>query len=331
MTTTTDHPLRVAYIGNFEPDHSTENHVARALRNNGHHVYPHQENVTAVWHQLLLATSGQYDLVLWTRTKWNPPVSRSTQLEVLAHMRDISTPVVGFHLDRWWGLQREGEVLTEPFFGVDLLATADGGHDEQWGAASVKHWWSPPGVSRDEAVLGKSSGQWRMPVAFVGSWQGYHPEWVHRQQLVEWCRARRDTGLMPPSGRPAIRGEELQDLYASVDVVVGDSCLVGDEYTGGEQISRYWSDRIPETLGRGGFLLHPNVDGLEEHYTPGTHLVTWDAGDFDQLDDLVAYFLANPEERRDIAAAGRAHVLEHHTYEVRMRQLLAECTKRGLL
>ena len=81
--------------------------------------------------------------------------------------------------------------------------------------------------------------------------------------------------------------------------------------------SRYWSDRIPETLGRGGFLIHPIVDGLDEHYPPTT-LVTVKLGEWRSWKAVVDHYLHNPEDRRKMVEAGRAHVLEHHTYEVRL-------------
>ncbi|MEX2253026.1 MAG: glycosyltransferase, partial [Thermoleophilaceae bacterium] len=113
-----------------------------------------------------------------------------------------------------------------------------------------------------------------------------------------------------------IRGPLLADLYASIKVVVGDSCLLPGDH------GRYWSDRIPETLGRGGFLLHPWVGGIDDHFTDGEHLRLWPAGDWRELQRLIEHYLRNDDERRRIAEAGRLHVLENHTYTVRVRQLL---------
>lgn len=90
-------------------------------------------------------------------------------------------------------------------------------------------------------------------------------------------------------------------------------------------MTHYASDRVPETLGRGGFLIHPAVEGVTDgsHFTDGTHLVTWPLGDWDGLDDKIRYYLEHDTARRRIAAAGREHVLSHHTYSVRVRQLAA--------
>jgi hypothetical protein len=233
--------------------------------------------------------------------------------------------VVGFHLDIWWDLAREHRVREAPFFAADLVVTADGGHDDRWVEAGVNHRWMPPGVSEFECVPGKRRPEYTAPLAFVGSWQGYHPEHPHRAQLVEFL-ASHGCAFWPKKGHHAVRNEALRDLYASTTVNVGDSCFAGS-------VRRYLSDRVPETLGRGGFLLHPHVDGVTDGtlYTDGEHLRCWQAGDWAELGRLIGYYTANPDEARAIAEKGRAHVLEHHTYTVRMRQLLDLLKVEGLL
>ena len=120
--------------------------------------------------------------------------------------------------------------------------------------------------------------------------------------------------MFPTPGRPGIRGKDLQDLYASVKVLIGDSCLAGG-------IGRYWSDRVPETTGRGGFLIHPQVVGLEIQHPD---LATYPLGDFAALDKLIDRYLRNPDQRAESATINRTHTLEVHTYQQRMRRLFEE-------
>lgn len=308
--------MRVAYVGNFEPDHSTENEVRKAFGIAGHQVTPYQENATHTFLSLG-ANVTAFDMVLWTRTGWTPAPEHQDAMLALA--REAGVPTVGFHLDRWFGLHREGQVTSEPFFRCDTVFTADGGHQDEFAAAGVNHHWLPPAMSELECVPGTFDPGMASDVAFVGSWQpGYHAEWTHRPELVRWLK-RRGCGFWPKPGHHAVRGERLRDLYASTKVNVGDSCLAGGA-------TRYWSDRIPETLGRGGFLLHPYVEGIEDHFTDGTHLRLWNHGDFDELGRLIDYYLEHDDERRAIAEAGQAHVLEHHTYTVRARQIVEHVT-----
>lgn len=324
--------MRIAQVGNFGPPHSTESHLARALGNIGHEVIRVQENVVDNWRSpgRWVDEGPGVDFVLWTRTGWDWPhygisheKMRDLQLAFLDYAELFEVPVIGYHLDRWWGLEREYQIFEEPFFRCDLVCTADGGHDTDWLKAGVTHAYYPPAVSRDEAKIGMFDPRFASPVSFVGSWRGYHREWQHRAQLVRKLQmlGAAKIKFWPQPGQPAVRGVELQNLYASVDVVVGDSCLV--PHADGSPMTDYSSDRIPETLGRGGFLLHPRVQGVTDSlYTEGEHLDCWELGDWNELRHKIDFWLRHPVKRREVAAEGREHVLFNHTYERRMEQLI---------
>jgi hypothetical protein len=322
--------MHVAYCGNFEPPHSTENDVARALENNGHTVHRVQENKLDEWGKLIADIDDPH-FILWTSTKqYADHVGREVQWEMLAEARRAGTPVVGYHLDRWWGLDRQDRIFHDPFFRVDLLCTADGGHDDQWMEAGVNHLWFPPAISEANCGVGTPREEYASDIAFVGNWQGgYHPEWKHRAELVDWLAKRYGNRVKfwPKRGEHAIRGDDLRDLYASTKVVVGDSCLVPK--TDGSPMTHYCSDRIPETLGRGGNLLHPWVDGVTGELF-GHHY--WELGDWATLKRQVDVLLFEYPEIRESCITKRAeHVRMNHTYEVRMRQLVGVMKERGML
>lgn len=320
--------MHVAYVGNFEPPHSTENHVAQALEANGHAVVRLQEQSFG-WDPKRVPPGT--DFALWTHTHgYGPPSTHGRQAKFCEALNRRGIPVVGYHLDRWWGLQREYQVAEEPFFNsTTLVVTADGGHDDQWASLGIDHVWFPPAVSARECEPGTPRDEYRSPIAFVGSWQGgYHSEWQHRQQLVEWLA---DTygdrcAFWPRRNEHAVRGRDLRDLYASVDVLVGDSCLAGSAHS-------YCSDRIPETLGRGGFLVHPRVAGITDGdtYLERVHLACWELSDWDMLRRTIDGYLADDVARHQVATRGREHVLANHTYEVRMRQLVQMLADRELV
>ena len=66
--------LKVFYLGNFGPPHSSENHILAALVDTGHFVVPiqesHVENWRALAHGDWTVFGGKPDLILWTRTGW---------------------------------------------------------------------------------------------------------------------------------------------------------------------------------------------------------------------------------------------------------------------
>jgi len=299
--------MLISYVGNFSVPYSTENHLAKAWENLGHTVERIPEQ-NLDWDSL----DPLGEIFMWTRTAGFDPPDKQTQANAL---KRINVPTVGYHLDRWFGLDREWWVDDSPFFRVDVLCTADGGHDNQWRARGINHHWFPPGILSDEMAPGVYRPRFKADVGFVGNLVDYgHKEWApYRRQLYSTLKRAFGTSFKVfPGQGPQIRGRDLADLYSSVRVLVGDSCLVGNP-------SRYWSDRVPETLGRGGFLIHPYVEGLTEEYP---HLMTYDLGDFDGLIAKIRAVLGQPMVRLENVRLNRGDVAANHTYETRLARLL---------
>ncbi len=302
--------LTVAYVGNFTPEWSTESAVASALQNLGHRVIAVSE-LTASAAELQSAAHAA-DLVLWTHTHQLGSLEAQWQLVELTSR----PPLIGLHLDRWWGLARESDIFTHPFFKCDVLWTADGGHEQLWREAGVTHRWLLPAL--DARGTDTPARVAASPIIFVGNFTSYHPEWPHRAELVahlrEWYGDK--FAALPAPGAPRLVGQQLTNLYSAARVVVGDSCLAGNA-------DHYFSDRVPETVGRGGFLLHPAVQGLEYVVVPGRHVITWSLGDWQELRELTSRALRDEAWCHQVASAGCAHVRQHHTWESRLRVVIA--------
>lgn len=287
--------------------------MAASLEAMGHTVVRLQEDQTP-WGACVAATTDA-QMFLWTKT-WS--IDEEGGHLALAEIRRMGVPSASFHLDRYVGLDREEQITHDPFWRTDAVFTADGGSQEAFRAYRVNHHWLPPAVYDAECGIGRPNRR-RFPhrVVFVGSVPYPHAEWApYRAELLDRLTGHLgdDFGVWPQRRQP-IRGQALADLYATADVVIGDSCLVG-------QPARYWSDRIPETLGRGGFLIHPEVEGLEEWYRDGDHLVTYPVGDFDAMLALVDEYLDDAEMRQAIGHEGQAIVLGRDTYRHRMASVI---------
>ena len=109
-----------------------------------------------------------------------------------------------------------------------------------------------------------------------------------------------------------VRGLPLNELYANTKIVVGDS----------QPSDYYWSNRLYETLGRGGFLLHPYTKGIEEEFEDGKHLVLYERDNMKDLFEKIDYYLAHDDEREKIRKAGHEHVKKHFTYKQRCIELM---------
>ena len=334
--------MDVWQIGNFGPPYSTENDLKHALEEIGCAVVAWQENDPATFTRLADPATwrgARPDFVLWTRTGWDwrqagwsKAEADARQLRFLLEARSAGVPVVGYHLDRWWGLARQHQVLEEPFFRADHVITADGHgpHGAEFSNAGVHHGWLPPAVSSRWVGVGTPRPELTSPIAFVGSWREYHPEWGHRFQLVQHLADRwgDKVAFWPKIGEEAIRGLRLQDLYASTRVVIGDSCLAPDVHGG--PMTNYCSDRIPETLGRGGFLLHPQVPGItsphdgRQEFEDCPALCTWELNHWSDLDVLIGEALDMTDAERTARIDQTVTAIrEHHTYTERMRWVIA--------
>lgn len=119
---------------------------------------------------------------------------------------------------------------------------------------------------------------------------------------------------VPPSLKAFRRGAALGDSMLRV-LSAARICLNvhGD-------FMRYGGNmRLFEAAAVGAFQLVDDRPGIETWFTPGEHLVTYSS--LDDLREKVAYYLAHDEERARIAAAARAHVLAHHTYDSRLARV----------
>lgn len=326
--------MRIAYVGNFQPrtergePFSTESHVAASLELLGHEVIRLQESRMDADVVHVNVLSEKADLLLWTRT-W-PEKLRQHGGEMLLALRQAGIPTVAYHLDLYAGLPRSRDIDEEPWWRCEYVFTADGGSDDFWRAHGVNHYWIPPGVFGPECYMAPRTypDGYRYDVVFVGSGlNGYHPEWPYRKELLDWLRATygdRFHAFGRGGARECVRGAELNQLYADAKVVVGDSLCLGFKH------ERYWSDRVPETLGRGGFLVHPWIPGMERDYDrPMDHFATYEYGNFAQLKNTIDMYLEHDPIREAIRASGHARARERCTYERRLEEVLATVASLG--
>lgn len=310
----------IVYLGSWDRPWTTESYVAAdAERIPGVHVVRVQEprHARPGFLAELETVASDADLLLYQKTWGLPP--ETVQLWRRLEQRGCRT--ASYHLDLYVGLRREAEVGYDPFWKTGVVFTADGdpGTEILLARKGIDHRWLPAAVGSDQTHSGAPlRPRPEVDVAFVGS-RSYHPEWPWRRTLLENLAARYGTrfACYPLDGQSRLHGQALNDLYASVPVIVGDSLALPGHRD-------YFSDRFFETVGRGGYLIGPNVPGIEKFFTSGDHLDLYDLGDLDHVFELIDEALANPADARARAIAGQAHVRAEHTYRHRVEQMLLE-------
>lgn len=310
--------LTIAYIGNFEPEYSTENDVRKAFEFLGHKVVQLQENKVSI--QQVREQAIAADLLLVTGT-WGDALPLPEFLDLIHEMAVLGKPTATIHLDTFWSTGRGGRKWwREPMFHTAYIFTADGDYMDKWELMGKNHLWLQPGVRYDAAKWGELVEDYECDVAFVGSnGQGYHEDvWGYRKELVdklrEMCQRNNWVFRNPGGDDPKIdRGDDMNNFYASAKVTVGDSlCLKKDD-------SRYWSDRVPEATGRGGFLIMPHIKHIKYQWPM---LPTYDWGNYEQLEDMIRHYLANERERQTIQVENQLVTSKDHTYVNRAETIL---------
>lgn len=319
----------ILFIGNTQVPWCTEVHLGRSLQALGFEVEHLQENTIAGADGIrrLKRKVGAYQAIFYMRTWGVHGLDR-----VWKEARKLGIPTVTISLDIYWGVHRQRMLRDDPMFRTDHVFTADGnGHP--WADHRINHHWLPAGVVRDECadvMPGKLVKQWaRYRVAFVGTrGADYHREWPFRGELIDALRKRfGDRFVQAPHdlwgmGRlernVALRGQALNDFYATVPVIVGDSL-------GASRDTFYWSDRFYETWGRGGYLLHPEIDGL--YAEVGQH-PAYEAGSVDSAVAQAEWALDHPGYREEAQRFVSERVRERSNYILRMAQV---CKTVGLV
>jgi len=314
--------MKVAYIGNFIPEWSTENDVRKAFEYLGHKVIKLQENQTS--YPIIERVALESDLLLITST-WDNAIPLDIWLTIIKKCADKGIPTATLHLDTFWPTIRQGRKWwLNPMFHTAYIFTADGDHNKEWKLFGKNHIWLPPAVRHDACHFGKFREEYACDVAFVGSnGHGYHEEvWPYRKELLnnlrEMCRRNGWSFKNPGGDDPKIsRGDDLNDFYASAKVTVGDSlCLKKED-------SKYWSDRVPEATGRGGVLVMPQINALREIYSEAV-MPMYQWGNWQQLESLLTIEVYKIYPYEVIPSMAQKITAQDHTYINRAQTILKE-------
>lgn len=308
---------KIAFLGNFRVDYTSESHHCKTLESLGHQVFRLQESEVDT--KTVYDTASKCDLFVWVHTHGWVTRGKYGMEEVLRRLKLKNIPTMTYHLDLWFGLQRQKDLSRDAVYtDIDHFFTVDRQMADWFNKnTKVKGHYLPAGVFDQECTYDPQ--RLVNEVVFVGT-RRYHQEWEYRPKLIQWLERTYKSSFKHYGigGLKSVRGADLNHLYASTKVVVGDSLCLNFDYPD------YWSDRIYETLGRGGFLIHPLVPGLDKEFKDKEHVVFYKYNDFKQLKSLIDYYLSHDLEREKIRQAGHEFVKNNYTYKHRWQTILKE-------
>jgi hypothetical protein len=166
--------------------------------------------------------------------------------------------------------------------------------------------WLPQGA--DERVVGAfpyDEGK-SIDVLFTGIAQGGGKD---REEFVHELKQRCCNVVHVTKGTYR---EELRRLIGRSKIVVAPDSPVTDNY---------WSNRAWNTLGFGGFMLHPYCKRLAEMYDDGREIVFYD--NREHMFNLIKWYLEDDTARRRVSRQALERTEAQHVYRRRCEILLA--------
>lgn len=302
--------MTIGFIGNWFPPFSTENDRKWSFEKLGHKVIPFQENQTSA--QQLMDALPKLDMLVYSHTH-DPNYVIDDLINVFNIYKEFGVPTVSVHLDRWLWLDRVKDVGKEATWFTEYIFMADGSPEaaELYNSLGLNWHYLPGGVIERDCYIAEPDHQ-KFPheIVFTGS-KGYHPEYPFRPQLIDWLHKTYGDrfGHYGNDGIRVVRMQELNTLYSTARIVIGDSCFGGRPY--------YVSERYQEVRGRFGFLIHPKVEGLEDH-----GVAHYEKENLESLKHAIDYWLHRDEEREFMRKQGHEWVKENETYTHRAQTIL---------
>jgi len=201
--------------------------------------------------------------------------AKLSKRDIILKVRKAGIPSICWVFDLYRGcVFRNNKNI--PHFEADIVITTDG-DDEYY---TIRQ-----GVHKPEKIM--IEGKKIYDVIFVGTPYSFGG----RKEMIKQVK---------PKVFNNVRGLALNKLLGQSKIVLGDSYPA----------SNYWSNRIYEITGRGGFLIHPKVKGLPE-YIP-----QFERG---KEKEMIKYYLKHEIEREKLRLIQFKNC---PTYEDRIKELI---------
>ena len=295
--------MKILLVGDFSKPYTTFNWIAKSLKQLGQQIKCVSENKRDF---KIIEKIRQFkpDVLLFSKGNIGGRLEA-----VLNCAKNEGVLTVCWLFDLYFKTPREPQVYSHPRFKADIVLTTDGGHQEKFEEAGINHICLRQGIFQDEAYISKEKIK-APEIVFIGSDIPWYP---NRERLIKFLeRTYKDKFGRYGTKDKIIRGKSLNKLLASTKIVVGDTV----------PSPNYWSNRIYEVLGRGGFLIHPKIPGREKEFEYWKHFVPYDQFNFNQLKEIIDFYLTHDEEREKIRLAGHKFCKENYTYLKRCEKFL---------
>lgn len=290
--------MKIMYFGKFQTSYSTEKYVTKSLKQIGHDVLT-----------VPIFKYSKYEVLIQMIEQNKPDVLLFTKTELPCFYYLIRwAKSEGIKTVTWnWDVYRTLRNTIPVHFCVsDHYIHTDGSNQAYWkhrcdGKVHVLR----QGIFLPEAIMIDNPDERKIPLAFYGSIDSYQKRFELIIKLSQ---------VFELHVKNQVRNHRLNMEFSNTKLILGDSY----------PLPNYWSNRVYETLGRGGLLLHPKTEGLDKEFIPGEHFIEYERNNLPELIELIKYWLdpKRKEERDRIRKAGYEYCVQNHTYNHRVSELI---------
>jgi hypothetical protein len=193
--------------------------------------------------------------------------------------------------------------------------------------ASLIHFAYDPDLHRPLELTPSDRVRFECEVSYIGTWspkkEALLGELVRRRPRLrlkvwgeQWWRATTDE-LKPYLGGHEVAGEDF------VRAICGSAINLSimSEARRGSSMGDQVASRTFSVPACGGFVIHERTAEVLRLFKENEDIVCYDG--IDELVDRVDQYLSTPQRRREIADRARRLVMRHHSWDVRIRELLS--------
>jgi hypothetical protein len=297
--------MKIVYIAKFNRMWD-ELAISLALGRNGVKVVEIEDSAHSNSEYLKIIEKENPDYVMFAKAN-----VKENGAELIKELKIKGRKTLSWTFDLYLGYPPRQSLSRFHFFKCDYVFLTDGGRIDEYRKRGINAYLLRQGIPDIYNYMGEFDKKDDYDVVFVGCDNKFFP---YRKRTAEFLSktygnrfkwfGKRDTN--------EIRGNELNKLYATAKIVIGDSVYSPN----------YWSNRIYETLGRGGFLIHAKIPGIEKEFEEGKEFITYNFNDYKKLKELIDYYLKHDDERNKIRMAGFEKISRNYTFDHRVKELL---------
>lgn len=297
--------MKIVYIAKFDKMWNEEA-IALALERNGVKVKRLEDSGYTNSEYLNIIDREKPDYVMFAKAN-----TQENGKKLIEAIKFKGYKTISWTFDLYLGYPARTDLSRFNFFDCDFVFLTDGGHIPDYKDKGVNAFLLRQGIPAEYNYLSMKDDKYAYDVVFVGCNNKF---WPSRHRLLNFLHTTYGDrfhwyGIIDTN---EIRGHELNKLYSTAKIVIGDSVYS----------ENYWSNRIYEVIGRGGFMIQYYIPGIDKEFDPGKEYVQYNFGNYDELKNEIDYYLVNEKEREKIRLAGFERVKNNYTFDHRIKEML---------